>query len=328
MNTEELSFFNLQLAGMLKAGLPLEGALKELSATMQQGSLRRQTERLLEDLTAGQPLSQAVEAAQLPAFYAQMLRLGARTEDLAGVLVLVADYYGRMHGLWTRLKGLLAYPLIVLVLALLLSMGLGYGIWHLYAEDGLNLDLSGSRRSARVTQTISLWLPPLLIGLMLLTALLISAVPRWRSALRWRLPGIKEASLAQVASSLALLLRAGLPLPEAVAFLQGLERDARLRRELGTWRQRLSEGAGKFADVAEGSRLLPPLWVWMITSAGEDVAEGLGRAAELYSRRAHYRYELCLYAALPLCVLALAVLILGQVLAGSQALLHLWFGME
>ena len=40
MKPDELAFANEQLAGMLKSGLPLEGSLRELSASMKGGSLR------------------------------------------------------------------------------------------------------------------------------------------------------------------------------------------------------------------------------------------------------------------------------------------------
>ena len=40
MKLDEFAFVNLQLAGMLKCGIPLEGALKQLCATMRRGGLR------------------------------------------------------------------------------------------------------------------------------------------------------------------------------------------------------------------------------------------------------------------------------------------------
>ena len=114
MNLEEFSFVNQQLAGMLKSGIPLEGALRQLSATMRRGALRGELEKLEADLTQGVPLAEALARRKLPEFYVAMLRVGIQSNDLPGVLVLVADHYQRTHALWTRLKGLMIYPVMVL----------------------------------------------------------------------------------------------------------------------------------------------------------------------------------------------------------------------
>jgi type II secretory pathway component PulF len=64
--------------------------------------------------------------------------------------------------------------------------------------------------------------------------------------------------------------------------------------------------------VAAQSRLFPPLFIWLVANAGDDLAAGFRRAAELYEARAAYRTELGLYAALPVSVLFLGALILSQ----------------
>src|SRR5256885_7805883 len=49
MKLEELAFVNQQLAGMLKSGIPLEGALRQLCANMRRGQLRVELEALEAD---------------------------------------------------------------------------------------------------------------------------------------------------------------------------------------------------------------------------------------------------------------------------------------
>jgi hypothetical protein len=58
----------------------------------------------------------------LPDFYKQMVRVGVKSNNLPAILTLLADYYQKAHVLWTRLKTLLIYPLIVLVLCFGLSL--------------------------------------------------------------------------------------------------------------------------------------------------------------------------------------------------------------
>ena len=59
--------------------------------------------------------------------------------------------------------------------------------------------------------------------------------------------------------------------------------------------------------------VLPPLFFWLLKSAGEDLADGFRRAAEIYQRRAARRLDMLLFAALPVSVLLLAAMILVQI---------------
>ena len=106
MNHEQLSFFNQQLAAMLKSGLPLESSLKQLSSSMRRGALRAEVEALEADLAQGVSLDEALGRRKLPELYVAMLRAGLKSNDLPGVLTQAADYYAHLHTTWLRLKGL------------------------------------------------------------------------------------------------------------------------------------------------------------------------------------------------------------------------------
>ena len=54
-----------------------------------------------------------------------MVEAGVASNDLPGVLVMLADYYQRANLIWTRLKGLLVYPVLVLCAAFC-----ALGIYH------------------------------------------------------------------------------------------------------------------------------------------------------------------------------------------------------
>ena len=130
MNHEAFAFFNQQLAAMLRDGIPLEGALRELCRDMKSGPLRDELLQLESDLARGTPLKDAVEKRALPGFYVRMLALGAKNNDLPGTLTMIADHYLRANTLWTRLKGLMVYPLLVL----LMSVGLSFWMATLFEQ--------------------------------------------------------------------------------------------------------------------------------------------------------------------------------------------------
>ena len=81
---------------------------------------------------------------------------------------------------------------------------------------------------------------------------------------------------------------------------------------LQQWRRKLAAGTAKFSEVAAVNRLIPPLFVWVVASAGEDLTAGFNRAAEIYHSRAIYRTEVALYSVLPIASLFLGAVVLSQ----------------
>ncbi|EEF57058.1 type II secretion system F family protein [Pedosphaera parvula] len=309
MNYDEFAFFNQQLAAMLREGIPLEGALHRLSADMRDKRLQTEIQLLEGDLRNGLSLRDALKARKLPDFYVQMLMVGVNGNDLLGVLLLVADYYQRANTIWTRLKGLLVYPLIVLIAAFALSTFITIlGTWLIGSDN------SGLFQTPIPPMImINLWGPPILTGAMLLGILVILLVPQFRRGMRWRLPAFKEAKLAQTASAMSLLLNHGGNLYQAIGLVRQLEANSPASRELDEWQERLSNGDGKFSGMAARGVVFPPLFLWLVGNAGEDLVGGFRRAAEIYGARAVYRVEMFLYAALPFSIIALGFMIVCQI---------------
>jgi type IV pilus assembly protein PilC len=310
MKYDEFAFLNQQLAAMVRDGIPLESALRRLCAEMRQGTLRTELEKLEADLAKGTPLREAVRARQLPELYRQMLEVGAQSNDLPGVLTMLADHYQRRHVIWTRLKGLMVYPAIVLFAAFLLSCFLSF-ILNWVAKATVLPNFGWGKAIPPVL--VGLWLAPVLLGLSVVVLFAALSAPRVRRVLRWRLPAFREAGLVQVASALALMLKSGVPLDTALGLVTQLERGTPAETEIARWRQRLAAGQGKFSEMAAGGQLFPPLFVWTVSQSHEDLAGGFQRAAEIYQSRASYHTELLLYSAMPCAVLALGAVIITQI---------------
>lgn len=319
MNLDEFAFFNQQLAAMLRDGIPLEGALRQLSAGMRRGGLRDELQRLEADLANGLPLADALTARRLPELYKRMLLAGAKSNDLPGMLTLLADYYQGQHTLWTKLKGLMVYPIIVLFAAFAVSC-VFYFVWSrvfltVWAESvgGWYEDaMLPAMTRATLPLIMNLWIFPTFFGLLFVFLVLTVSLPTSRRAARWRLPAFKEAGVAQTASTLWLLLKGGIPLPEAIALVEQFEGDSKTKKDLAAWKEKLATGVTKFSAVAADAKRFPQLFVWLVSSAGEDMAAGFKHAAEIYQARATQRSEILLCAALPLMVLVLGVMILTQ----------------
>ena len=324
MKYEELAFVNQQLAGMLKSGIPLEGALRQLCVNMRRGQYRTELDALEKDLAKGVPLKEALSARKLPEFYVRMIQLGAQSNDLPGVLTLVADYYQRAHLGWTRLKGLMVYPVIVLVASLGLAAFVAVICTTVIGGDAGLFDAlrsTGWKSEFELRSTLfAMWTAPVALLLITLAVAIAWLVPAFRRFLRWWLPGFRESSLTNLASSMNLMLSSGSHLGEALDLAGRLESGTPAGPELLRWKSRLAEGNAKIADIAKDSKVFPPLFVWLLAQGGEDLAAGFKKAVEIYSARALYRTELLLYVTLPVSMLVLGMMIIGQFLPLFRAL--------
>ena len=317
MKYDEFAFFNLQLAAMLRDGIPLEGALRRLCQEMRRGQLRDELQTLEADLAKGVPMADALKPRQLPELYKRMILVGVKSGDLPGALTMLADYFQRQNNVWTRLKSMMTYPLIVMFAAFLVSLALAF-LWNcaigpsfkdMYGGMGIQLPAAtvfalGSLRS--------IWVFPVVLGIIFLLMASVVFLPAMRGKFLWRLPAFKEATVSRIASSLTLLMKNGVPLPEAIGLVERLETSSAAGADLRQWRNRLAAGAVKFSEVAAGNRLVPPLFVWVVASAGEDLVAGFNRAAEIYHSRAIYRTEVALFSVLPMASLFLGAVVLSQ----------------
>jgi type II secretory pathway component PulF len=307
MNYDEFAFFNQQLAAMLRHGIPLEGALKQLSADMKSDPLRHEIRQLESDLARGIPLKEALALRQFPRLYRHMVEIGAQSNDLPGMLTLLADHYQTAGLLWNRLKGLMVYPLLVIMVSLGITVLLSVILTRFLSA------FTDQFFPTPIGILAGMWVSPILLTGVAALGLAAVLIPSWRARLRWRLPAFREASLAQLASTMALMLKNGIALPEALALAETLESNSPAAKALAQWRGLVEAGQGKPTQWPATMRPFPPMFLWLVQKGGEDLSAGFQKAAELYHTRASYRTELALYGALPVSILLLGLMIFWQV---------------
>ena len=85
---------------------------------------------------------------------------------------------------------------------------------------------------------------------------------------------------------MALMLRNGTPLPEALSLAAALESGTPAGKSLAHWRQVTEAGKGKPTQWLGEAGPFPPLFLWLVQQSGEDIAGGFQKAAEIYRTRA------------------------------------------
>jgi type IV pilus assembly protein PilC len=208
--------FNEDLAELSRLGLPLERALEECAKGLPGGAFRRGILSIEAGLREGKSLEEAVRGAgaTLPAYYGALMQAGVRSGNLPAVLSAVARQSEISCMADRAVRQALAYPLLVLGVALLLTLsflGMAVPFFRQHVLEG------GLKPPFTVEAAIHLVEHPALgagVGFLLLgTGFMgVRAVGRlpWLRRIQTHLRS------ARFLGSLSVLLRAGTPLPEAL----------------------------------------------------------------------------------------------------------------
>jgi general secretion pathway protein F len=299
MNADELTTLNDQIAGMARAGLPLDEGLASLAREMGRGRLRRVTDALVEDLRAGKTLPEALEQrkGELPPYYASLAEAGLRTGRLPEVLRTLTDYARTVAQTRAIVIEAFLYPAVVLGLALVLFFVMSSYVLPQFEEIFQDFRLSlplvtkGVLAIGRDAWT-RLGLPlVVLAGLLVLVRVWMRYTERGRRA--WTqviyvipLVGtlVRSARLASFVELMAILVEHSVPLPEAMQLAADASSDPYLSGQAQVVRARLENGDP--LGVALKGRGLLPEWVAWMTLAGERRG---ALPATLYQVAASYR---------------------------------------
>jgi type II secretory pathway component PulF len=308
MNSEDLIALNEEIAGMARAGLPLDQGLAALSKEMGRGRLRQVTAALAADLKAGRTLPQALErqSGRVPPFYAGLVSAGIRTGRIGDVLATLTEY-GRSIAILRRIVlDALFYPSIVLLFA--------FGVFFFqcffilpHFEDlfqGFNMELPAITRflfglGRHPLETI--FYP---MGLMILALVAVKLTLRWSeegrrqwARLVYAVPVvgtlIRSARLAAFTDLLAILIDHELPLPEAFALAGAASSDPIMTAMTQQIGEQLANGV-PLGDALRNRGLVPE-WVSWMTGLGErrgTLGKTLHQIAESYRRQVEMRAAL------------------------------------
>ena len=295
VGTAQLAASTRQWATLMRAGLHLVPALHMLERSAAAGlapvlhAVRAEVER-------GSALSQALaqHPAQFSALYVGMVQAGERAGILDAMLERLASTLEANAALQRRVRGALAYPLAVGMIALAVLVALLVLVVPVFEEVfqafgaplpwSTQLVLSVSRALTAHPATL------LLVGA-LLASLYAQAQrqPAWRLAwqrqlLNW--PGVGPLLVLSVtarwAHTLSALLAAGVPLTEALPSA-GQSAQHPVYQRIGTHLQRRVAQGGRLSEALAHTGRFPPLLV-QLCATGEDsgtLATMLARAAEL-----------------------------------------------
>jgi len=297
IKSKDVIAFSKQLATILEAGMSLLPGLQFLYKQSKGKAFKEVLASIIDDVGEGNPLSEAFmkHPTAFPTLYIRMLEVGERTGDTANALRQVASYMERQKEMVKKAIRPLIYPAMVLLLAA--------GVMVLFLTtilpkmtvlfDALNTDLPITTRiligASDFLAANKLWI---FLGVLVTPpiALRYFKSPRGRltlARLMLKAPLIGDINLkseaAQFARTMSLLLKAGVPLLEAMNVAEQSLSNLVIRDGVKEARLGLYEGR-TLSELLAASKLFPELLVEMVT-VGEETATldtTLGNMADVF----------------------------------------------
>ena len=295
----DLVVFTRQFATMIDAGLPIVRALYVLSEQTTNEKLKDTIEAIRKEVEAGLALSEALEKHPkvFPRLYVEMVRAGEIGGMLDDVLLRIADQLEKDQELRRKVRSAMAYPTVVLVLAILAASFMLIFIVPIFAR--MFEDLGGTLPlPTRVAMGLSdvLTSP---FGILIYAAMGagVFLFLRWRKTEDGRkavdpamlkIPFkvgdiIQKVALARFARTLGALSAAGVPILQALEITATSSGNHVLEKALLESREAIREGLPIYQPL-EKEPVFPPMVTRMIAVGEEtgDIDGMLAKIAEFY----------------------------------------------
>ncbi|MEF8764437.1 MULTISPECIES: type II secretion system inner membrane protein GspF [Stenotrophomonas] len=330
LSASELAWATRQLASLLAASLPLEGALSAVIEQAERPHVAQALTAVRADVRAGQRLTVALAARprDFPPIYRALVGAGEDSGDLARVMERLADYIEERNALQAKVLTAFIYPAAIsLVSVAIVIFLLSYVVPQVVtafvqARQTLPMLTQVMLAASAFVRSWGVWAG---LGIAALGVAWRLALRRPELRLRWdamllRLPMIGRFVLgvnsARFASTLAILLDAGVPLLRALEAARQTLGNALLARCADDVSARVREGAA-LGSALKVQKVYPPILVHLVASGEKtgSLAPLLDRAAQTISREIERR-AMALTALLePTMILVMGGVVLTIVLA-------------
>lgn len=330
LGATDLALATRQLASLLAAGLPLDVSLATLSDQSDSKAQRDVFRAVRADVTAGHRLAEALARHRraFPPVFVATVAAGEQAGSFATVLERLADYLEERQALRSKLLAAATYPVIVTVIAV------GVVLFLMTYVVPQVVEVFEQTRQAlpwptQLLLAVSAFLRAFGLWLLALAAIGVYAGRKAlqraavkaaldRMLLRLPLLGriVRGVDSARFASTLAMLVQAGVPMLRALAAAEATLSNSMLRAAVGDAIGRVREGVG-LARALGPAKAFPPVLIRLIESgeASGQLPAMLGHAARIQAREVERRASVLATLLEPLLILAMGALVLGIVLA-------------
>ena len=299
ITTRDLILFTRQFATMIEAGLPITKCLDVLIEQIKNDKLRSILRKIMEDVETGSTLYEALLKHKnvFGTLYLSMIKAGEAGGFLGDALNRIAIHLEKADSLKRKIRGAMAYPLVIFVVAIGVLTFMLVAIIPTFAKmfESLGSELPFMTQAViNLSSLVRHYLP---LGVLILVGVFV-ALHYYRKTdagrtvidnLLLKLPLfgslIRKTAISRFARTLSTLITSGIPI------LQGLEITARTSGnkviEDAVLSARKSISSGKsIAEPLKNCGVFPPMVTQLIA-----VGEESGNLAQMLERSANFYEE-------------------------------------
>ncbi len=295
-----LVLFTGQLAAMLGGGLHLVRILTALAAEAANKHFKKALEEIRDSITSGSTFADALGRHPhiFNTLYVSVVRAGEVSGSLPVVLDTLTTYLEKADTLRRKVKGAIAYPAVILIVALLILIFMILKIvpvfQEVYAKANAPLPLP-TRVLIAFSDAFRNYFLLVFLGIVLTVTVLFafaqtSAGNHFFAKVRLRMPLfgslIRKAIMARTCRTLSVLLNAGIPLMEAMETVSRVVGNIVIEEALAAATQRMRDG-GTIAETLRQTGHFPGM-VTQLVATGEEsgtLPSMLAKAAEYYEQQ-------------------------------------------
>lgn len=327
---QEFVVFLRQFATLIRAGVGLVEAVHTLAAQTEKKQFRKVLEEIEADIRNGIQLSEA--ASRHPKVFEPLFISMVRAGEASGSMEIIFDrlafFYEKSYYTKEKVKSAMAYPLVMLVLAISVTVYLLTNVVPTFVGmfQSLNAELPAiTKLVLNVSNSITYtWYIYIISGVILWVIFHIFATTEYgRKFLDYaklKMPVFgrlfQKSSLARMSRTLSTLFASSVPILQALSIVEEVVDNKVIGDTLANARDSLRQGQ-PLSEPLKGSWVFPPLVTRMI-SIGEETGAletMLDKIADFYEAEVDNQVDKIKALIEPIMIVILAVLIGTIVLA-------------
>ncbi|WP_345239929.1 type II secretion system F family protein [Pontibacillus salipaludis] len=330
VKNKEFVIYLRQFATLLESGISLIQSTYILKEQTSSKALQRALTQIAEDLEGGLSFSDAAEKHHkiFPDLFVNMVRAGEAGGNLDEILDRLAAYYEKQYDTRQKVISALAYPIVVLVIAI----GIVIFLLSFVVPRFADMFLSFGGDIPPITQFVmslgelsqSMWWLFIVLPLLFYGGIqYMKQYPRFSyglDLLKLRIPIfgplIQKAVLARMTRTMSSLFNSSVPILQAVYITERIVGNKVVESVLKTTRKSLEKGESMAAPMQK-HWIFPPLVTQMV-SVGESsgsLDHMLGKVADFYESELDYATDRIKSLIEPVMIAFLALIVGGIVAA-------------
>jgi len=321
----DVLLFCRHMYSLLKAGVPIMGALKGLEESSENKAMSRMVRELRESLDSGHELS--VSLARCPEafnpFYIAMVRVGELTGTLDEVFLRLFNHMEFEKFMRDQVRAAVRYPAFVVGTMAIAIVIINIFVIPAFAKvyQGFKAELPAITKAliAFSDFMVASW-PALLAVLVALVFAARGYVRTARGQMAWdelklRIPVagpiLLKATLARFARSFALAIKSGVPAVQALSMVANTVDNVHVARKIEAMREGVERGESVLRTAVQ-TQVFTPIVLQMVAVGEETGAldDLMAEIADMYQREVEYDLKNLASQIEPILIVALGGLVL------------------